>query len=337
MPRDASGNYTLPAGNPVVTGTTIDSSWANNTMDDIAAAIQDSLSRSGDGGMLVAFKNADGNVSAPGITFTNELTSGFYRADTNDIRVTIAGSDRVRFRASTSDPFQFWDGSQWRNVLNEGSNIDFVGNVTFGTGTLALNNGVSVTGNIVVSGTVDGRDVAADGTKLDGIEAAADVTDATNVAAAGAAMLASTATFTGLVTLDADVTVADFGTGGRVKDGLDTARPVGFNVLPLYEIDAADSFDLAHNGMLWHTDGASTIAFTCDNDANIPVGAMYTVVNESSSGVQTIAQGAGVTLRWFDGSTTGGQTGTRTLASGGVANVYKYSDTEFFIWGNGLS
>ena len=43
-------------------------------------------------------------------------------------------------------------------------------------------------GNISLTGTVDGRDVAADGTKLDGIESAADVTDATNVAAAGAVM-----------------------------------------------------------------------------------------------------------------------------------------------------
>ena len=48
--------------------------------------------------------------------------------------------------------------------------------------------GVDVTGNIAVSGTVDGRDVATDGSKLDGIEASADVTDATNVTAAGALM-----------------------------------------------------------------------------------------------------------------------------------------------------
>ena len=48
--------------------------------------------------------------------------------------------------------------------------------------------GIDVTGSITVSGTVDGRDVAADGTKLDGIEASADVTDTTNVTAAGALM-----------------------------------------------------------------------------------------------------------------------------------------------------
>ena len=43
-----------------------------------------------------------------------------------------------------------------------------------GTNHLATNSsGVAVTGNLGVTGTVDGRDVAADGTKLDGIETAA--------------------------------------------------------------------------------------------------------------------------------------------------------------------
>ena len=48
--------------------------------------------------------------------------------------------------------------------------------------------GIAVVGNITATGTVDGRDVATDGTKLDGVEASADVTDATNVTAAGALM-----------------------------------------------------------------------------------------------------------------------------------------------------
>ena len=52
----------------------------------------------------------------------------------------------------------------------------------------AFNKPIDVTGNIIVSGTVDGRDVATDGTKLDGIEANADVTDTANVTAAGALM-----------------------------------------------------------------------------------------------------------------------------------------------------
>jgi hypothetical protein len=44
--------------------------------------------------------------------------------------------------------------------------------------------GISVTGNIAASGTVDGRDVAADGTKLDTVETNADVTDGANVGTA---------------------------------------------------------------------------------------------------------------------------------------------------------
>jgi len=48
--------------------------------------------------------------------------------------------------------------------------------------------GIVANNNLIITGTVDGRDLSVDGAKLDAIEAAADVTDATNVAAAGAAM-----------------------------------------------------------------------------------------------------------------------------------------------------
>ena len=47
MSRNGSGVYTLPAGNPVVTQTTISSSWANNTMNDLAAAMTDSVAADG--------------------------------------------------------------------------------------------------------------------------------------------------------------------------------------------------------------------------------------------------------------------------------------------------
>jgi hypothetical protein len=47
MSRNGSGVYSLPAGNPVVTGTTIASSWANNTMNDLASAMTDSVAADG--------------------------------------------------------------------------------------------------------------------------------------------------------------------------------------------------------------------------------------------------------------------------------------------------
>ena len=47
MSRNGSGTYSLPVGNPVVTGTTISSTWANNTLTDIATALTGSLAADG--------------------------------------------------------------------------------------------------------------------------------------------------------------------------------------------------------------------------------------------------------------------------------------------------
>ena len=63
-----------------------------------------------------------------------------------------------------------------------GGDLDLNSSDITGTGN------IDITGTITISGTVDGRDVSTDGTKLDSIENNADVTDATNVEAAGALM-----------------------------------------------------------------------------------------------------------------------------------------------------
>lgn len=47
MSRNGSGVYNLPAGNPVVTGTAISSTWANNTLSDIATALTGSVASDG--------------------------------------------------------------------------------------------------------------------------------------------------------------------------------------------------------------------------------------------------------------------------------------------------
>ena len=90
MPRDSSGNMSLPATNPVVADTDITTTWANGTMSDLAAEVEDSLSRSGKGGMLVPFQNMDGTVSAPGVTFTNDTGTGLYRPS-GGLAVTVGG------------------------------------------------------------------------------------------------------------------------------------------------------------------------------------------------------------------------------------------------------
>jgi hypothetical protein len=93
MPRNGSGTYTLPAGNPVTSGALIEASWANTTMSDLASAITDSLARNGEGGMTAPLRFADGSVGAPGFSWTNETATGIYRSGSGDMRVSLQGVD----------------------------------------------------------------------------------------------------------------------------------------------------------------------------------------------------------------------------------------------------
>jgi len=64
MARNGSGTYNLPAGNPVVTGTTISSTTTNNTFSDIATALTGSLSADGQ-------TTPTGNLPMGGFAHTN--------------------------------------------------------------------------------------------------------------------------------------------------------------------------------------------------------------------------------------------------------------------------
>jgi len=77
-------------------------------------------------------------------------------------------------------------GGQTYARFNQGAGCDLKHNNVQKMSTTST--GIDVTGNVALTGTVDGRDVATDGTKLDTIETNADVTDTANVTAAGALM-----------------------------------------------------------------------------------------------------------------------------------------------------
>ena len=62
MSRNGSGTYTLPAGNPVVTGTTISSTWANSTLTDIASALTASVAADGQTPMTGSLNMANNKV-----------------------------------------------------------------------------------------------------------------------------------------------------------------------------------------------------------------------------------------------------------------------------------
>jgi hypothetical protein len=76
MSRNGSGTYTLPAGNPVVTGTTISSTWANTTLTDIGTALTGSLATDGQTTATGNLKMGNNRITglADGIASTDGAT-----------------------------------------------------------------------------------------------------------------------------------------------------------------------------------------------------------------------------------------------------------------------
>jgi hypothetical protein len=78
MSRNGSGTYTLPAGNPVVTSTTISSTWANNTLADLATAMTGSVAADGQTTVTGNIKMGSNRITglADGIAATDAATVG---------------------------------------------------------------------------------------------------------------------------------------------------------------------------------------------------------------------------------------------------------------------
>jgi hypothetical protein len=100
MPRNSGGTYTLPTGNPVVAGSTIEATWANNTLSDIATELTGSLSRAGEGGMTAALRVVDGTLSGPGLAFVDDVNTGLYRNTTDEFTAVAGGAASLKFTAT---------------------------------------------------------------------------------------------------------------------------------------------------------------------------------------------------------------------------------------------
>ncbi|HSJ40321.1 MAG TPA: hypothetical protein VK955_04635 [Xanthobacteraceae bacterium] len=97
MPRNSSGVYQLPAGNPVVSGTLIESVWANSTMSDIAQALTDSLDRFGRSTMAAPMLLNDGTLASPGLAFGAESSTGLFRKAAKVLGVSVGGQEIATF------------------------------------------------------------------------------------------------------------------------------------------------------------------------------------------------------------------------------------------------
>lgn len=106
MSRNGSGTYSLPAGNPVVTNTVISSTWANNTLGDIANALTGSLAADGQttaSGNLNLGNNKiinldDGTASGDAVNLGQLLSLG----GTGKIAQMVVGTSGAAYTTSTA-------------------------------------------------------------------------------------------------------------------------------------------------------------------------------------------------------------------------------------------
>lgn len=109
MSRNGSGTYTLPAGNPVVTGTTISSTWANNTLTDMATAISGSIAADGQTPITGALVGSTDTVTFGG-TGQIQIPSG-----TDAQRSASPNTGMIRYN-NTFGTFEGYTASGWGQV-----------------------------------------------------------------------------------------------------------------------------------------------------------------------------------------------------------------------------
>lgn len=144
--RNSSGTYSLPASvNPVTSGTSITTTWANTTLNDLAAEMTNSLDRGGRGSMSAQLKLFDGASNLPGLGFSAEPGSGLYRAGATDLGLVV---NQVRKQ-------------QWTPTLTTiTTDLTSSGNLTVnGIGLSNFAGNLSVTGTLGVTGITTHTDL----------------------------------------------------------------------------------------------------------------------------------------------------------------------------------
>ena len=211
MARNGTGTYNLPAGNPVVTGSTISSTWANNTLNDMATALTGSIAKDGQ-------TTPTGNLPMGGYAHTNVAdatlrtmygTAGQIQDSAFTFLTSPSGTDTMIATAAlgmsayvTGQRFFFLAPS-----TNTGActlNINAIGaKAITKNGTTALTAGDIVNGAVI--------QVVYDGTEFQLVSPSAAST-VSSFSAGSTGLTPNTAT-TGAVTLAGTLAVANGGTG----------------------------------------------------------------------------------------------------------------------------
>lgn len=157
MSRNGSGIYNLPAGNPVVTGSVISSTWANSTLNDIASALTGSIAADGQTNPTAALTMAGFNHTNVGNASlrTQYAAAGQVQDGAFSYLTGISGSDTITATASLGMSAyvagqNFWFIAAGDNTGAVTLNINAIGaKAVTKNGTDALEAGDILSGGIV--------------------------------------------------------------------------------------------------------------------------------------------------------------------------------------------
>ena len=191
--------------------------------------------------------NLDDVVTAGSIRFDDNIPLAF--GNDSDLIISFDGSDAV-INAVSGLQIKH-NASNKLEILSGGATI---------TGVMTSDS-ATINGNITVTGTVDGRDVATDGTKLDTIESNADVTDTANVTSAGALMRTG-GNMTGNLTTNDNVSL-NVGASNDLSIVHDTTNTIITNTTGELQI-RGDTVKIqtqsGNEGIVMNSGGATTLA-----------------------------------------------------------------------------
>jgi len=146
MSFNGSGTYVPPAGQPVATGTVIQSATFNTLVTDIGNTFNNVLPRDGQAPMQGQLKITDGTSAIPGIGFNSEASSGMYRPVAGALALVASGVENLRINSAG----RLLVGT----TTDDGTNKLQVNGPTKITGALATTGAIAATGAITSSSTI---------------------------------------------------------------------------------------------------------------------------------------------------------------------------------------
>lgn len=185
MARNGSGTYSLPAGNPVVTGTTISSATTNTTLSDIATALTQSIAADGQTPVTANIPMnskkitglAAGTASGDALSF-GQSGMGAIDATTVTASGAVVGNSTAQFGTTktinvTTDGRLY--GTQLHNNAGSmtGTTNQYVGSGTYVPTPVAGTNATAPTISTAWKWTRVGNVVSVSGTLLTGVLSAA--------------------------------------------------------------------------------------------------------------------------------------------------------------------